>query len=94
MNKPRSKEIKRYDSSRQPANRDLPNPGIFSGGVEDEKILLALGQLVATWSQLEERMVYIFAVLTKTEKGPSREIFRSIIAQEAKSQDSLITARR
>jgi hypothetical protein len=84
MNTPRTKKIRRFDKTRHPKNRDLPDPGIFQGGVKDEKILLLLGQLVATWPQLEERVVYIFGILTKTEKGPARQIFRSVIAQEVK----------
>ena len=84
MNTPRSKPIKRFDKTRHPKNPDLPDPGVFEGGIKDEKMLLTLGKLISTWTHLEERMIYIFGILTKTEKGVAREIFRSVIAQEVK----------
>jgi hypothetical protein len=85
MNTTRTKEFKRYSEQRHPANRDLPSPGAFAGGVEDPEILSLLGKLVGTWSHLEEAMIYVFATLSGMKRrGPSREIFRSIIAQEVK----------
>lgn len=85
MNTPRTKEIRRYDKERHPKNPDLPNLAIFGSGVEDEEIRSLLGELVSTWSHLEEAMVYIFATLSGTPRqAPSREMFRSIIAQDVK----------
>ena len=83
MNTLRSKPIKRFDKARHPKNPDLPQ-GMFNGGIKDEQILLTLGKLISTWTHLEERMIYIFGILTKTERGAAREIFRSVIAQEVK----------
>lgn len=81
MNTPRTKEIRRFDKARHPKNRDLPDPGLFQHGVNDEKILLLLGRMIASWPH---QMIYIFAILTQTKEGSAREIFRSVIAQETK----------
>jgi hypothetical protein len=86
MNTARTKEIRRFVKSRRPKNTDLPDPGVFTNGVNDPDILALLGRLVAEWPHLEERMVYIFGLLTGTEGGLSREIFRTIISQEVRNK--------
>lgn len=84
MNTPSSKKPLRYDPTRFPRNSELKE-NAYALGVEDNQILTKLGQLAASWPHVEEDMITILATLMGADqKTPVREIFRSIIAQEAK----------
>jgi hypothetical protein len=81
MNTPR--KIKRY-------GMDIPSvstrQGTYSSGLTNDDYAVALAEIITQWSSLEETMIGFLGLLLghQTSTSPARQIYRSIIAPNAR----------
>jgi hypothetical protein len=81
MNTPR--KIKRY-------GMDIPSvstrQGTYSSGLANDDYAVALAEIITHWSWLEETMIGFLGLLLghQTSTSPARQIYRSIIAPNAR----------
>lgn len=91
MNTPRSRPLKRYSRTcRQAEGNEVPAGGYYSGLNDAPEHAKLLGNLVASWSHIEERMIEILSLLLGSIDMPSRQIFRAI--QSEHTRIKVITA--
>ena len=87
MNTPKTRKPKRYKPR---SLGELKNPdGRYVSGLWNERFALLLGQLVSYWPMVEDKMIGILADLldyppSAGTNGPPRQIFRSIISNQAR----------
>lgn len=86
MNTPRTKPPVRYSNRpKRTFSSDIPDPAAFSLGVGDPEILTLIGRIATEWPHVEERMIDIMRTLLGGRRDmPAKEIFRSIVSQEAR----------
>jgi hypothetical protein len=83
MNTPKSKLPRRY-SSRRTTEITTPD-GKYSSGIWDEKFVSLYGQIVAYWSHVEDWMIEVLRdLLGGGPQVPARQVFRSIISNQAR----------
>lgn len=85
MNTPRTKPLQRYGS--RPSKKGNTVDGHYRSGLWNEKIVSAIGQIATYWPHVEEGMIEILRELLGGHKElPARQVFRSIINQQARIQ--------
>lgn len=92
MNTSRSKEPKRY-SFRPGKNR--PRDGSHAFGLYDPKYHKALGEMISLWPHVEEQMIDILRELIGSDFSlPARQIFKSVVSNEARRKMMLALLER
>lgn len=85
MNTPRSKKPLRF-GQQLPKRRDTPD-GRYSSGLWQDKLVSAVGQIATYWPHIEDAMIEILRdLLGGDPELPARQVFRSIISQQARIQ--------
>jgi hypothetical protein len=83
MNTPRTRERRRYAGFHPPVE-GLPS-GSYRLGIWNDEFLLALGRIATYWPHVEDAMVMVLHdLIGRVDFFVARQIFRSIIANEAR----------
>lgn len=86
MNTPRSRPPVRFTNSAAGRQLNKTPLGVREGGLTNERMLVVLGSILASWPHLEEAMIHFMSDLMGTERhvAPARQVFRSVVSSEAR----------
>lgn len=78
------KNIKRFGDANQHFGR--PPDGQSSGGMFNIAFAAALGEMIAYWPHIEDRMIIVLRSLigNHEQQIPSQQIFRAVVSQDAR----------
>jgi hypothetical protein len=84
MNTPSSKPKQRY--SWAPLAPKSPS-GSYTSGITVPQFAQVLGEIVAYWSEIEEAMILVLAILlgnANIHQSPARQVFRSLTSEQVR----------
>jgi hypothetical protein len=77
-----SKVPKRYRGPKPPGPDAIL--GDYEAGLKNEKFALLFGQTIATWVHVEDFMIQVLQDLLGSKSAPARQIFHSVISNNAR----------